>query len=67
VFPSAWVFIFWLIWPRIVLKQTQKFMLLLGGQTMSEEHAEKLRSALTEITRAIPKDRAARTTPQDLS
>ena len=66
MFPSAWAFTFWIIWPYIVVKQTQKFMLLLTGQRMAEDHADKLRRSLTEISRVIPKDRAARTPPRDL-
>lgn len=66
MFPSAWAFTFWLIWPYIVVKQTQKFMQLLTGQRLAEEHADKLRRSLTEITRDIPKDRAAQTPPLNL-
>lgn len=55
MFPSAWVFFFWTVWPYIVIKQTQKFLRLLGGQTMSEEIADKLRKDLSETTRALSK------------
>lgn len=51
MFPSAWAFTFWLFWPYFVVKQTQKIMLTLTGQTMTEETADKLRKALAEVTK----------------
>lgn len=65
MFPSVWVFTFWLIWPYIVIKQTQKFWLLFTGQPMPEDRADKLRKDLADVTRGMTKDRAARTSPRD--
>jgi hypothetical protein len=51
VFPSLWAFTFWLLWPWIVTKYTQKFWLLFSGQVMPDDRVSRLRKELAAVTR----------------
>jgi hypothetical protein len=48
--PKPWAFIFWFVFPYIVARYVAKYWLLLTGETMSPDHADRLRRKLARIT-----------------
>jgi hypothetical protein len=63
LFPKLGGFLFWLIWPYIVAKQTEKYYFKYTGKEMPKDQVARLRNDLAKITGPITKADAPKASP----